>query len=293
MDAYFTALLSGIAVGCMYALVAMGYNLVYSATGVFNFAQGVLVALGGLLTYTLLATHHWQVLLALVPVAVGVAVVGLVQERISIAPLTRRGGTSMAWVITTLGASVVLQNVFQLIWGSQSLPVRNLVHGGPLHIGNSPVSYSNVIIVCVAVALAVSIELWSRMTMGGRAWLATAEDPVAGPARGINVRRVGMLSFLAAGLVSGIAGFVTVPVTSAVFSLGGTLALQGFIAIAIGGFGNQLGALFGGIILGVVQAESLVKLDPDYRNIVALALLIVVLLVRPTGLFGGRREREV
>jgi branched-chain amino acid transport system permease protein len=271
----------------------LGYNLVYNATSVFNFAQGDFVALGGLLTYSLLVTGHWNVLLVVAPVVGSVALVGLLQERISIAPLLRRGETSMGWVITTLGVSVALQNIMQLIWGSESKPVPALVPGGPLRLWRIPLPYGNLVIVVVAVVCAVGLEVWSRRTLAGKAWLATAEDRDAAVVRGIHVRRIGAVSFLVAGLVSGLAGMVTVPVTSAVFDSGAALALQGFVAIAIGGFGNQLGALAGGVILGVVQAEALLFLDPGYRNIVALALLVVVLLARPTGLFGYRREREV
>lgn len=293
VEPYVTALLAGVAVGCMYALVALGYNLVYNATSVFNFAQGDLVALGGLLTYSLLVTRRWSVLAAVLPIALAVAVVGLVQERVSIAPLARRGQASMAWVITTLGASVVLQNLFQLVWGSESKPVPALIRGGPVHIWHSVISYSNLIVVGVAVCCAVGLEVWSRRTLAGKAWRATAEDRDAALARGISVRRVGAVSFLVAGVVSGLAGMVTVPVTSAVFDTGAVLALQGFVAIAIGGFGNQFGALAGGVVLGVAQAESLLFLDAAYRNIVSLVLLLAVLLIRPTGLFGQRREREV
>jgi branched-chain amino acid transport system permease protein len=293
VELYLSALVAGIAVGCMYALVALGYNLVYNATGVFNFAQGDFVALGGLLTYSLLVTRNWNVLLLVLPVVGSVALIALLQERVSIAPLLRRGEASMGWVITTLGASVVLQNILQLIWGSESTPVPALVPGGPIRLGSVPVPYSNVVIVVVAVLCAVGLEVWSRRTLAGKAWMATAEDRDAALIRGIHVRRIGAVSFLVAGAVSGLAGLVTVPVTSAVFDSGAVLALQGFVAIAIGGFGNQLGALAGGVILGVVQAEALLFLGPSYRNIVALALLVIVLLARPTGLFGYRREREV
>lgn len=293
MEPYITALLVGVAIGCMYALVALGYNLIYNATAVFNFAQGDLVALGGLLTYSFLVSRHWSALAAVVPVVLVVGAVGLVQERVSIAPIVRRGEESMGWVITTLGASVVLENIYQLAWGSQSRPVPDLIKGGPLMIWHSPLTYANIVVIVVAIGCAGGLEIWSRTTLVGRAWLATAEDRDAAIARGIDVRRIGAASFVVAGMVSGLAGFATVPNTSAVFDIGGSLALQGFVAIAIGGFGNQLGALIGGIVLGIVQSESLVFIDPNYRDIISLGLLLVVLLVRPTGLFGHRREREV
>ena len=290
---YLTALITGIATGCLYALVALGYNLVYNATSVFNFAQGDLVTLGGLITYTLLVTRNWTAIAVVLPVVIAVALVGLLQERVSIAPLLRRGDTSLAWVITTLGASVVLQNVFQLIWGSQSKPVPALISGGPFYIWHAPLTYSNALIIGVAFACAIGLEVWSRITLAGKAWRATSEDRQAALVRGVNVRRVGSISFLVAGVVSGLGGMVTVPVTSAVFNSGSNLALYGFVAIAIGGFGNQLGALVGGIVLGVVEAELLLWVNPTLSDAIALGVLLVVLMVRPTGLLGYRREREV
>ncbi|HVX21429.1 MAG TPA: branched-chain amino acid ABC transporter permease [Acidimicrobiales bacterium] len=290
---YVTALISGVATGCLYALIALGYNLVYSATSVFNFAQGDLVSLGGLFTYSLIVTRHWTPLAVVIPVVVLVAVVGLFQERLSIAPLTRHGDTSLAWVITTLGASVILENVFQLVWGSTSHPVPALISGGPIMIGRSPLTYTNAVIIGAAVVCAVGLELWSRLTLTGQAWRATSEDSQAAQIRGINVRRVAAMSFVLAGVISGLAGFVTVPQTSAAFDSGSNLALFGFVAIAIGGFGNQLGALVGGVILGVVEAEALLYASPNFTNAIAMGALLLVLLLRPTGLLGYRREREV
>jgi branched-chain amino acid transport system permease protein len=290
---YITAIVVGIGTGCMYALIALSYNLIFNATGVFNLAQGDLLTLGGLLAYSLLVTHNLAVLLVVVPVALGVAAVGFLQERLTIAPLVKRGETSFGWIITTLGASVVLENIFQLTWGSQPKPVPNLISRTTIHLWNTPIAVSNLLITAVAIAIAAGLELWSRKTLAGNAWMATSEDGQAAILRGINVRRVGSIAFVVAGGISGLGGLITAPVTSAVFNAGALLSLYGFVAIVIGGFGSQAGALVGGIILGIVEAEALLFLDAGWSDVIALAVLLIVLMVRPTGLFGYRQEREV
>jgi branched-chain amino acid transport system permease protein len=290
---YITAFIAGIGTGGIYALVALSYNLIYSATGVFNFAQGDLLTLGSLLTFSLIVTDEHSVLFAIVPVILAVALIGLLQHRITVVPFVRPGRSSFAWVITTLGASVILQNLFQLIWGSQPLPVPSLWEGSPIRIAGSPVPRTSIIIVAVALISVIALELMSRRTLFGRAWRATAEDPEAASVRGIDVRRVGAISFMVAGGLSGLAGLVIAPVTPVVFSSGALLSLQVFVAIVIGGFGSAKGALFGGFILGVVQAEGALILSPEYRNIITLGLLMTVLMLRPLGLFGIQHEREV
>jgi branched-chain amino acid transport system permease protein len=293
LEPFFTALVAGTGVGCIYALVAISYNLVYSATGVFNFAQGALFALGGLVAYSLIVTYNLPLVVVIVLVMLIGAFVAVVQERVSVAPFMSRGGDSLAWVITTLGASIILENGYQLIWGSQTLPVPTLVPGAPLHIWTAPIPISTVVIVVTAVTVAGALELWSTRTLGGKAWQATAEDPESAVVRGINIRRVGSLAFLASGAIAGIGGMVTVPVTAAVFNAGALISLQGFVAIVLGGFGSQKGALVGGILLGIAQSEAVLVLDVRYTNLVALAILLAVLLFRPAGLFGVQTERQV
>src|ERR1700742_2321002 len=124
MQQYITALVVGLGLGGTSALVAMGYNLVYSSMRVFNFAQGDLLTFGGLITYTLVTLHGWPFIAAFIPVIAAVAAIGLIQERLTIAPLLRRGDDSIGWIVTTLGASVVLVNLAQLLWGSNPRPVK-------------------------------------------------------------------------------------------------------------------------------------------------------------------------
>jgi branched-chain amino acid transport system permease protein len=293
VDLYLTAAFAGIGTGGIYALVALSYNVAYASTGVFNFAQGDLVTLGALVTYSLLVTEQWNVLLVLVPVVLAVAAVGVLQQQVTVAPFVRNNPASFAWVITTLGASVILQNLFQLWWGSGPNPVPALWRGVPFRIFDSPIPRGTIIIVGAAISCVLVIELASRRTLFGRAWRATAQDAEAASIRGVDVRKVGAFSFLAAGALAGIGGFIIAPVTPVLYSTGAVLSLQAFVAIVIGGFGSAKGALAGGLILGIVQAETATIWRPEYRDVITLALLIIVLMIKPSGLFGVQRERQV
>jgi branched-chain amino acid transport system permease protein len=295
---YITGLVEGIGTGGIYTLVALGYNLVYASSGVFNFAQGDLLTYGGLLTATLVTTERWNVLAAVLPVLLSVGLLGLVQERITIAPLRRRrpgvAADSHGWIVTTLGASVILENVAQLVWGSMPRPVAAYFPSISLHAFGAPLPGGELLIIIVAVSVALTLELVGRWTLIGRAWRASAENPTAAMARGIPVRRVAVLTFVVAASISGLGGVITVPVTTAVYTAGTSLSLYGFVAIAIGGFGSQLGALIGGVVLGIAQVELSVALgNPGYQDTIALLLLLAVLLARPRGLFGRASLRVI
>jgi branched-chain amino acid transport system permease protein len=293
MSPYASALIAGLGVGGVYALVAMGYNLVFRATGVFNLAQGQLLSFGALIGFTLWVTHGAPLPVALLVATAGVALIGFVQERITVAPLSATGTTAMAWVITTLGASVVLENVAQLAWGGDQHPVPPLINIAAWHPGGTTVQPANVIILGTALVVAGAVELVTRYTRAGKTWSATAEDPAAARVRGINTRRVGAVSFTVAAAISGFAGVVVAPVTGASFDVGSSLTLAGFAAIAVGGFGSSTGALVGGLIIGVIESESVLVLSAAWHDIVTLLALLIILAIRPNGLFGIYRERVV
>ena len=180
-----------------------------------------------------------------------------------------------------------------MIWGSQPRPVPPLWGHHVVVLLGAPVASTYLVVLGVAVVVAFSLDIWSRTSVTGQAWLATAEDREAAQARGINVRSVGLAAFVVAAALSGLAGFLAAPITQAVYNAGALLSLQGFVAIAIGGFGSERGALVGGLLLGVAQAEAALVLAPGYENIVALGLLLVILLVKPSGLFGRGMARVV
>jgi branched-chain amino acid transport system permease protein len=294
MTPHITALLIGLGIGGVYALVATGYNLVFSSSGVFNLAQGDLVTLGGLLTATFVVTLRWPALLAFLPIVATVAVVALVQQRITIAPfLTRGHSPTGGWFITTLGASVLIENVAQRLWGSDPRAVPTLVPVTTVKIGPSPVRIEYLMAFGAAVVVTAALWWCQKRTTLGKIWVATAEDTDLAGRLGINTARVAAGAFLVAAVISAIAGYLTVPVTTAIWNSGAGLSLYAFVAVTIGGLGTPLGPLVGGLLLGVIQEESALSIQANYQSALSLLILLAILLVRPTGIVGQRTGRVV
>lgn len=280
-----TIIWSGLTDGALYALVAMGFNLVLTSSAVLNFAQGAFVMLGTFIAYWALVTLKVPVVLAVI---IGIAVgflMGCVTELVAIRPLSRGRrwiGTSTE-LITTVAVATALSGMAAVIWGTEPLAVPFPGENSISFLGGevAPVSLA---LIGLAIVLAVAIHLWYRHTLTGLACLASAEDRVAAALRGIRVRRLSLGSFGAAGALAGIVGLLAAPVTYAFYSLGNTLALSGFVALALGGLGSQLGCLIGGFLTGVVGALAARYIGGNYQDIATFVLLLLALGIRPGGL---------
>ncbi|GGO82715.1 branched-chain amino acid ABC transporter permease [Nonomuraea cavernae] len=284
-----TLIYAGLSLGAVYALVAIGYNIVFVASRSFNFAQAQLMMIGAFVAYT---GHVTLGLPAIVVVALAMVVVMLVAailERVAVRPVADH----QTQLITTLGFGTVLTGLAQLIWGSQPLDVpffgakeAMTLFGGRLY------SFELGLIVLSVVLVAV-IHLYNRRMMSGLAIVAMSQDDEAAVLRGINVRKLAFAAFAITGLLAGLMGFFIGPKTFAVATLGSALALKGFVALAIGGFGSFYGGLVGGFVVGLVEEHAARYLGSEFSNLSVFLILILVLMLRPTGLFGQTQERTV
>lgn len=285
-----TAIWSGLAIGAVYALVAIGYNLVFIAYATFNFAHAQLMMVGVFLAYWGLVVAELPVLLVFAAAAVGVGILALLEERIAISPV--RG--AHAHLITTLGMATLLDGITRVIWGDQVLRV-------PPALGSSAnrtllggrVSTPELVLISSVLLITVGLIWYSRCSLTGLALLAMAEDREAAVLRGINVKRLAIGAFVATGVLAGATGPLVGPKTYAVSTLAAALALKGFVALAIGGFGSLPGALIGGYVVGLVESLSGRWLGSEYPTVMVFAVLVLILMLRPTGLFGRVRERMV
>ena len=278
-------LLSGITKGSIYAAVAIGFNLIYSATGVINFAQGEFVMLGGMVAVTL-AQY------APLPVAVAgaVAIVALVGCLLELALFRRLQRHSVLHlIIITIGLSIVIQEAALHLWDEK---VRSL----PYFTGNEVSSVQflgaaispQVLWVLGAVALAVlALHVFLRYTLQGRAMRACSSNPEAAMLAGINIPNMRTLSFGLSAALGGLAGCVISPMTMTHYEMGAPLAIKGFAAAILGGLGNPMAAVAGGLIVGVLESASVSRLPAVYNDVAAFAILLLVLFVRPHGLFGS------
>lgn len=284
---------SGLTLGSIYALVAVQLTLSYLPSGVFNFAQGAIAIAGTYLAYELLAKAGMALIPALVVnMLIGMAI-GMACELIAVRPLRMLGGgLQQNELVTTIGVSTIIIGLLGIKWGYQPLTV-------PFHGPSNPVHFLGIIAQPVSIALlgaavvfAFGLHFWFHGSRWGRACLAVAEDRPAATLRGINVNLLSLGGFAAAGGLGTICGFVVGPITYAIPTLANTLVLGAFVAIALSGQASFLGNLFGGLLVGVVSAFATRYIGADYSNLSILALLLVTLLVRPTGLgaVGGARR---
>jgi branched-chain amino acid transport system permease protein len=281
---------AGLATGSVYALVAVAYNVVLLSTGVFNFAQAQFLMVGTLVAYSLARLHVPLPLMIMIALVLG-AVIGVMEEQMAIRPLGALGVHGE--LITTLGAAVLLQGVAILIWGTQPLEVPFVLSDSSLTLLGGRLLPVELTLIAIACAVALAGEVHSRHTAIGLASLATSEDRTAAMVRGINVRAMSLGSFAIAGALCMALGPVVGPKTFASFDLGDALALKGFVAVAIGGFGSHVGALIGGLTVGLVEATVGRYFGVSYQSLAVFLLLLVVLLIRPPGLFGEAERRAV
>jgi branched-chain amino acid transport system permease protein len=284
-----TTIWAGLALGAIYALIALGYHIVFVSSNAFNFAHAQLVMLGVFLSYWGLVTLKLPTLVVLVMAGAIVAAVAVLEERIGIRTVIGTEGQ----LITTVGFATLLDGVTQVIWGGEPLQVPFFGPDKVWNVLGGKVFPVELLLILLAVLLAVVIALLGRNTMLGLAMLALSEDREAALMRGINVRALGVGAFAVSGAVAGLIGPVLGPKTFAVATLGSALALKGFVAMAIGGFGSASGALIGGLTVGIIESVAGRYLGSSFPTLMVFVALLAVLLLKPAGLFGTTRERAV
>ena len=284
-----TAIWSGLGIGAVYALVAIGYNVVFIAYTTFNFAHAQLMMFGVFLAYWGLVVVELPVLVVFAAAAAGVGLLALIEERIAISPV--RG--AHAHLVTTLGMATLLDGTTRLIWGDHVLRVPALGTSATWTVLGGRISAPEAMLIGGVLVIAAGLIWYSRRSLTGLALLAMAEDREAAVLRGINVKRLAVGAFVASGVLAGLTGPLVGPKTFAVSTLAAALALKGFVALAIGGFGSLPGALLGGFVVGLVESLSGRWLGSDFPTIMVFVVLVLILMLRPTGLFGRARERMV
>ncbi len=281
--------LSGIAMGTIYGIVGLGFNIIFNATGVINFAQGEFVMLGGMVTISLVSAGV-PVPLALVIAGLAVAVVGMLLERLAVRPVS--GAAIISMITITIGASMLLRGLGKLLWGPNAQHMTPFSGSVPIHVGSAVVEPQEVWIAGTALAIVIAVQLFTNYTLTGKAMRACAINRGAARLAGINVERMTLLAFgLSAGL-SGLSGGVMAPKTMVAWDSGTPLGVKGFCAAIIGGLGNGTGAVVGGIFVGLLESLGAGLISSSYKDAFSLLVLLLVLFVRPGGLLGRGQTKE-
>ena len=277
-------LVGGIAVGCIYALIGLGYSLIYSASGLMSFVQGEIFMLGAYVAFTIYVGLGIPFLLAVL-IAIGIMFAfGMLLERSMISPLLRRGSQQIHIVLATIGLSIFLKNFAMILWGSDVKNFPSSFGENPLKMGPVSISPQQIAIIVVTLACMVLLHLFMSKTKLGTSLRAAAQDPMAAGVVGINVPlTVGMAWALAAAL-SAVAGILLAPIYGVNPKMGAILSTKGFAAAVLGGYGNMYGAIIGGLIFGVVETMAAGYLSSSFKDIISFGVLIVVLFVMPHGI---------
>ena len=289
MDGLLIALVSGVATGALYAATALAYNVMFSTSKVLSVTTGQLAMLGGVFGAWFMGAwglHPWLAL----PLAMAVgAGFGVLTELIAIRRVLSRSDEHL-WLLSTLALATMVQQAVALWWGTEPRPFPRLL---PQDDTAGALDQKYWLPVLVALALAAALDLFYRRTLYGKLFVAMSEDAFAARARGVPTDLVRAASYGIAGAMGGLAGFAAGQLTFAYFAVGLTLTLNGFIALAVGGLGSNLGAVVGGFALGVLSAIAAYFVGGEFHQTIAVGLLMVVLLLRPQGLFGRQDVRPV
>ena len=290
MDALLQFLFSGLTVGAVYALVALGFTIIYNASDVVNFAQGEFVMLGGMITVFTFEAGLPLPLAAVVAILVTSAI-GVALNKLAIEPA--RGAPVVSLIIITIGASIVIRGATQLIFDKQLHRFPSFSGDDPIHVLGATILPQSLWVIGGALAVFVGLWIFFTRTLTGKAVLATANNRVAAQLVGINTGWVMTLSFGLSAAIGAFAGVLVTPITLVGYDVGVALALKGFAAAMLGGMGNPKGALVGGLLLGCFEALTAGYLSSQYKEAVAFIVILAVLFVMPQGLFGSKSTERV
>ena len=280
---------SGVTVGCIYGLIGIGFCVIYNASGIVNFAQGAFVMLGGMVAYAGLKTYGLPLPLAGILAIALVSVFGVVLERVVVRPLWNRQSTMFVMILATLAAQIVIERLTLIVAGDQPRTLPMFTDAPPLRLAGLAISFQFLWIVGCSALVIMLLAWFFASTKTGKAMRACSINAEAAALQGIPVSRMLALAFgLSAGL-GALAGVLITPTQYTAFNVGVPYAISGFIAAIVGGFGRPLGALAGGIFLGVAQALAIVFLGSAFKNVTALSILLLFLFFRPTGLLGSAK----
>jgi len=281
---------SGLTVGAVYALVALGFTIIYNASDVVNFAQGEFVMLGGMATVFLAAAGLPLPLAAIAAVVITVAV-GLGLYLFAIKPA--RGASAVTLIIITIGASIALRGAAQIVFDKQFHRLPSFSGDDPIHILGATILPQSLWVIGGAGVILAALWWFFRVTLTGKAVLATAANRLAASLVGIDTRFVVGLSFALSAGIGAIAGILVAPITLTSYEVGTMLALKGFAAAMLGGMGNPIGAVVGGLLIGLLEAFGAGYLSSTYKDAFAFVVILLVLFVMPGGLFGARSVERV
>ena len=279
-------LINGISLGSIYAVIALGYTLVYGIAKMLNFAHGDVIMVGGYVIFTCMTTWGLNSWLSIVLAVIACTLLGIVIEKVAYKPL--RQATSLAVLITAIGVSYFLQNTALLIFGEKPVNFTSVVNGQIVISGETSVA------IIVSILIVVGLSLFINKTKSGRAMLAVSEDRGAAQLMGVNINRTISLTFAIGSGLAAIAGALLCSAYPTLQNTTGAMpGIKAFVAAVFGGIGSIPGAMIGGILIGVIEILGRAYISPQLADAIVFAVLILVLIIKPTGILGKKISEKV
>lgn len=282
-------LINGLTLGSTYALVALGYTLIFGVLEIINMAHGAIFMFGAFVGLMTVVYYDGSIITAIIASIAVTMILGLLLELLALRPLRGKKGVShLASLISTIGVAIILENLAHKVFGAETqpfpIPFNNVIY----QIGDTRISLVQILIFAIAVTVMVLLQIWLGKTKYGKALRATAENMETASLLGVNTKRIVVMTVLLASALGGLAGVLVGMGFNAVApTMGISMGLKGLAIIILGGMGNVPGAMAGGLILGVTEVFAVAYGDSAYRDAVAFGMIIVILLLRPQGLFGS------
>jgi branched-chain amino acid transport system permease protein len=282
---------TGLNVGSIYALVALGFTMIYNATSIINLAQGEFVMLGGLVMVFFTAGLQIPMGLGFPLTIAVVTLLGALFERLAIHPL--RNASLITLIIVTLAGSILFRGGAMLIWGKDAFGLAPFSSGKPIHVWGATLQPQFFWVLGITGLVLLGIWFFFNRTLAGKAMTACSFNSTAARLVGINVRKMVLFSFSLSAAVGAIAGIIITPITLMEYDRGPLLALKGFAAAVLGGLGSGGGAIVAGFLIGILESLGAGLISSGYKDAIALLVLLIVLWIKPSGLFGSAEESEL
>lgn len=288
----YAALITGLGLGSMYGLLALGFHVTYAVSNTVNFAQGSTMMLGAVLCFTFWVTFGWPLALSIAVALALCALWGICVERIAVRPFVKRGSNS--WLMATVALGIVLENVVLFTFGKdpRGMP-SGVLTTSSVTVTGIKIQFLQILIPVIGLALALGLHLFFRNSRYGKALLAVVQNADAARLMGIDNERIVTFSFALSGFLAGVAGILVAPLFTISSTMGTLFGIKAFAVAILGGIGNAWGVVLAGLIYGLVEASITSMLGSTYTQIVTFTLVIVALVVRPSGLFGRAEARKV
>lgn len=285
-------MLNGIISGSIYALIAIGFTVIYRTVKFFHFSHGVVYTAGAYFAYTLIISLHLNFTIAFFLSIALAAILGIAIDRFVYYPLRRQNASNLIYLIASFGVFIFLQNLIQLIYGAQILTIRTGLIKEGHHFFGAVITNTQITILAASICLMTIIWIFIRKSRIGKAMRAVADDPMAANVVGINPEKINFITFAIGSALAGAAGILISFETNIEPTMGFSAILKGIIASIIGGIGSIPGAVLGSFFLGLTENFGIWKISSGWKDCIAFVILIIFLLIRPWGFLGSKTEKE-